>query len=112
MKERVRDVRILAITEEGYDAGFMLAGCVTRKVRDEKDLIRLLDEVIENGTYGVVLVESFLYEKIEERRRKKFEEISFPIIISLNLKPEGRVEPEEYIKELTRRVIGYSLKVR
>ncbi len=112
MKEKVRDVKILAITEEGYDAGFRLAGCVTRKVKDEKDLIKLLDEVIENETYGVVLVEESLYRKIEERKRRKFEELPFPLIIELSLRPEGKLDPEEHIKELTRRAIGYSLRIK
>ncbi len=112
MREKIKDVKILAVTEEGYDAGFKLAGCVTKKVRDERELIKLLDEVIGNGTYGIVIVEESLYIKIEERKRRKFEELPFPLIIGLNLKPEGRIEPEERIRELTRRAIGYTLRLK
>ncbi|MEO0255203.1 MAG: V-type ATP synthase subunit F [candidate division WOR-3 bacterium] len=112
MKEREKEIKVLALTEEGYDAGFRLAGCITRKVKDEKELSKILEHFIENSEFGVILVEESLYQKIEERKRKKYEELSFPLIIGLNLKPEGRIDPEEYIRELTKRAIGYSLKIK
>ncbi len=112
MKEKIRDVRILAITEEGYDAGFKLAGCITRKVKDERELTKLLEKIIEDESYGIVLVEESLYRKIDEKRRKKFDESSFPLIISLSLKTQEKISPEEYLRELTRRTIGYSLRIK
>jgi vacuolar-type H+-ATPase subunit F/Vma7 len=112
MKEKMRDIRILAITEEGYDAGFSLAGCVTRKVEDEKELFEVLERVMENRSFGIILVEEVLFRKIDPRKRKKFEESSDPVVIPISLRSDEKLSPEEYIRELTRRSIGYTLRIK
>lgn len=112
MREKEREIKILAITEEGYDAGFKLAGCVTRRVKDEKELSKLLDGLMGCGEYGVILVEETIYQKIDEKKRRRYEELSFPLIIGLNLKEEGRVEPEDHLREITKRALGYSFKIK
>ncbi|MEN3046449.1 MAG: V-type ATP synthase subunit F [Candidatus Hydrothermales bacterium] len=112
MKEKEREIRILAITEEGYDAGFRLAGCVTKVVKDERELLRLLDSLIEGGEYGVILVEETLYQRMDERKRKRYEELSFPLVVGLNLREEGRVDPEEHLGEIAKRTLGYRLKIK
>lgn len=112
MREKEREMKVLALIGEGYDAGFKLAGCLTKKVRDLRELTKYLDQAIEGGEFGVILVEEDLYHKIDERKRRRYEDLPFPLIIGLNLKPEGRVDPEEHIRNLTKRAIGYSLKIK
>ncbi len=112
MREKERETKVLALIGEGYDAGFRLTGCTTREIRDLRELTKYLDWAIESEEFGVILVEEDLYQRIEERKRRKYEDLPFPLIIGLNLRSEGRVDPEEHIRDLTKRAIGYSLKLK
>lgn len=108
----MKNYRILAITEEGYDAGFRLAGCDAEIVKDEKDMLSILEKYIENKIYGIIIVDAEIFYKIEERKRKIFEESAIPVIIPLYLKEKGKVGAEEYLKEVVRRAIGYSIRIK
>ncbi|MEO0276433.1 MAG: V-type ATP synthase subunit F [candidate division WOR-3 bacterium] len=108
----MKTYKILAITEEGYDAGFRLAGCDVEMVKNEKDATFLLERYIEEKIYGIIIVDADLFYKIEDKKRRIFEESLLPSIIPLNLKTKGKRDAREYLREVVRRVLGYSIRIK
>lgn len=108
----MKSYKILAITEEGYDAGFRLAGCDVEMAGSEKEVISILEKYIEQKNYGIIIVDADLFYKIEDKKRKIFEESLLPSIVPLNLKTKGKRDAREYLKEVVRRVLGYSIRIK
>ncbi len=108
----MKDYRILAITEEGYDAGFRLAGVDAEIVKDNNGMLAIIEKCFEDKNYGIIIVDAEIFYKIEERKRKVLEESVMPVIIPLYLKQKGKVSAEEYLKEVVRRAIGYSIRIK
>ncbi|MEO0253478.1 MAG: V-type ATP synthase subunit F [candidate division WOR-3 bacterium] len=108
----MKSYKILAITEEGYDTGFRLAGCDVEMVENEKDVVLILQKYIDEKIYGIIIVDADLFYKIEEKKRRIFEESLLPSIVPLNLKIKGKRDAGEYLKEVVRRVLGYSIRIK
>lgn len=108
----MKDYKILAITEEGYDTGFRLAGADAEIVKDEKDMLAVIEKCLEHKNYGIIIVDAEIFYEIDERKRKVLEESVMPVIIPLHLKQKSKISAEEYLKEVVRRAIGYSIRIK
>ncbi len=108
----MRSYKILAITEEGYDTGFRLAGCDVEIIDNESDVVSLLEKHIEEKIYGIIIIDADIFYKIEEKKRKIFEETLLPSIVPLSLKTKVKRDAREYLKEAVRRVLGYSIRIK
>lgn len=108
----MKNYKILAIAEEGYDAGFRLAGCDAEIVKDEKELLAILEKYLEEKIYGIIIVDAEIFHKIDGKKRRVFEESVMPVIIPLPLKGKSKMGAEEYLKEAVRRAIGYSIRIK
>ena len=108
----MKNYKILAITEEGYDTGFRLAGCDVEIVENEKEAISILEKYMEDKIYGIIIIDADIFYKIEGKKRKIFEESLLPSIVPLSLKTKGERDAREYLKEAVRRVLGYSIRIK
>lgn len=108
----MKNYKVLAITEEGYDTGFRLAGCDVEIIENEKELISLLEKYIDEKIYGIIIIDADIFYKIEEKKRRIFEESLLPSIVPLSLKTKGKIDAREYLKETVRRVLGYSIRIK
>lgn len=108
----MKNYKILAITEEGYDAGFRLAGCDAEVVKNEKEMFIILEKYLEDRVYGIIIVDAEIFYKIEDKKRKIFEESVIPVIIPLYLKGKSKMSAEEYLKEAVRKAVGYSIRIK
>lgn len=108
----MKNYKILAITEEGYDAGFRLAGCDVEVVNNEKDVALILEKYINEKIYGIIIVDADLFYKIEDKKRRIFEESLLPSIVPLSLKTKSKMDAKEYLKEVVGRILGYSIRIK
>jgi vacuolar-type H+-ATPase subunit F/Vma7 len=108
----MKNYKILAITEEGYDAGFLLAGCDVETVKNENEMFSILEKYSISKIYGIIIVDAEIFYKIPERKRREFEEMLIPSIVPIYFKMKDRKTISEELRESVRRILGYSIRIK
>ncbi len=102
------------ITDTESALGFRLAGVETL-VADEVDKAEtLLQEAINSGEVGLILINQNILNRFSDSFHRKLEKISLPLIIPVPISKNWWQEApsEDYIFNLIRRAIGYHMKIK
>jgi len=108
----MKNYKILAITEEGYDAGFLLAGCDVETVKNENEMLSILEKHSNSKIYGIIVVDAEIFYKLPERKKREFEEMLIPSVVPIYFKMKGKKTISEELKESVRRILGYSIRIK
>jgi len=105
--------RIGVVSDEGVALGFRLAGVRPRVVDSRDGAARVLDGMIRDGTWGVILVQEDLVPPglaPSWRRSTAGLPIVVPFPAPRRERPVG--DAEAYVAELLRQAVGYRVRLR
>lgn len=105
--------RMVILTDSETATGYRLAGVEVREaVSDEASGV--LDELIESGDYGLVVVDEGLVPNPVEASERSMRGRELPVILpvpSLSASFGEGDDATEYMKELVRNAIGFDIKL-
>lgn len=106
--------KLLVITYPDTSLGFSLAGVEVKEVLDGGDIAPILQDVIKQGEYGLLVVEEKLLAKVDEGILKRIRKTGIPVIVPIDTPKSWQTEEEmeSYIARLIRRAIGYQVKIK
>lgn len=104
---------MVILTDSETATGYRLAGVEVREaVSDEASGV--LDELIESGDYGLVVVDEGLVPNPVEASERSMRGRELPVILpvpSLSASFGEGDDATEYMKELVRNAIGFDIKL-
>lgn len=102
------------ITDSESAVGFRLAGIETFVADDVGKAEKLLQERINSGETGLLLINQNLMDRFSDSFQRKLDKLSLPLVIPIPISNTWwREEPgEDYIFSLIRRAIGYQMKIK
>lgn len=106
------DYRVLAIVDRSLKGGFLLAGAEVVVVDTPEAAQQALQKAMENGQYGIIIVEDEFLSAMDEKFRARIMESTIPLIIPVSLRKKAKESAEAYLSEMIRRAIGFQIRVR
>jgi len=110
----VSEGRVAVLCRPPSAAGFALAGLQPLEVQDGGEATRRLSALLADPGLAIVLVESALYDKLDDDVRRRISSRVLPLVIPFP-GPAWTVgvEPSDaYVVELLRQAIGYQVRLR
>lgn len=109
----MKDQRLVVIASPGLSAGFALAGVPVFEARDGADAAEQIEQLVDDQSAGVVVIDEPLYRDIPEEIRRDLDRSALPVVIPVP-GPDWTKEAtaHEYIVEILRRAIGYRVKLQ
>ena len=106
--------KLLIITYPDTSLGFNLAGVEVKEALDGEDITPILQDIVEKGEYGLLVVEEKLLVKVDEGVLKRIRKTGIPVIVPIDTPKSWQTEEEmeSYIARLIRRAIGYQVKIK
>lgn len=105
--------RMVILTDSETATGYRLAGVEVREAVSE-EASGVLDELIESGDYGLVVVDEGLVPNPVEASERSMRGRELPVILpvpSLSASFGEGDDATEYMKELVRNAIGFDIKL-
>jgi vacuolar-type H+-ATPase subunit F/Vma7 len=95
-------------------AGFALAGLQPVVAEDGEEAIRRMFALLADPGLGVVLIESGLYEALDDEVHRRISSRVLPLVIPFPgpAWAERLAASDAYVVELLRRAIGYQVRLR
>lgn len=107
---------VTAILPQSLADGFALCGLAVVYAETPEQTKSAIEDAIENGDHGIVVVSEEMVNRIDERSARRFHERSVPLIITipgdLVWRDPEEERSDEYAAALIRRAIGYQLNIR
>jgi len=106
--------RVVVLSRAPSAAGFALAGLPTVEVQDGGEATRRLSALLQDAQLALVLVESSLYEALDDEVRRRISSHVLPLVIPFPgpAWAERGAASDAYIVELLRQAIGYQVRLR
>lgn len=106
--------RLAVLTDPDTADGFRLAGVDVYEAETGEIARRILAQLVDDDTTGIIAVNTAMMEAIDERLQRKIDTIYRPIVISLPITEKLRVGEERgaYLSRLIRRAIGFDITLR
>ncbi len=106
--------RVAVLCRPASAAGFALAGLQPIEVQDGGEATRRLSTLLSDPGLGIVLVESTLYERLEDDVRRRISSRVLPLVIPFPgpTWTTGAAASDAYVVELLRQAIGYQVRLR
>lgn len=105
--------RILVITYPETALGFRMAGADVLEIERGRESPDIIEKVVEEGRYGLLIVEEGLLDKVPEDVEKRIRKRGRPVLVSIRSPQSWEEGPKEpYIAKLLRRAIGYHIKIK
>lgn len=106
--------KLLIITYHDTSLGFNLAGAEVKEINEKDDVTVVLNNILKDGSYGLLAIEEGLLSKVEEGVLKRMKKSGIPLIVPINTPKSwhGGAAAESYISKLIRRAIGYQVKIK
>ena len=103
--------KVIVVGNEFLVTGMKLAGVSDTIITDNEHFQEVIESVVSNKTYGIVIVPESMYDVLDWRLRKRLESDVHPVIIQI---PEPGVESEEggRIRALIKRTIGFDVMAK
>ena len=99
---------IAVIGDEETCTGFRLAGVKTVFALKGTDASKKLEEIVDAGLAGVVIINEKIVPELDWRLRKKMERIAKPVIIAVPDKGGPSAEVES-LKSMIAKALGFEL---
>lgn len=106
--------RVAVLCRPPSAAGFALAGLQPMEVEDSSEDNRRLSALLDDPGLGLVLVESSLYDALEDEVRHRISSRVLPLVIPFPgpAWAAGLAASDAYVVELLRQAIGYQVRLR
>lgn len=106
--------RVVVLSRSPPAAGFALAGFEPLEAQDGADATRRMSDLLADTGLAIVLVESGLYQSLDDEIRRRISSHVLPLVIPFPgpVWAEGASAPDAYVVELLRRAIGYQVRLR
>jgi vacuolar-type H+-ATPase subunit F/Vma7 len=110
----VTEGRLVVLCRAPSAAGFALAGLQPVEVADGSEATRRMSALLADAGLGIILVESGLYEALDDEVRRRISSHVLPLVIPFPgpAWAERAATVDAYIVELLRRAIGYQVRLR
>lgn len=105
--------RVGAVTDPSVSLGFRLAGLRPRVAESATAAARILDDMIDEGRWGVILVQEELMPDPTPAGLSR-SATGLPILVPFPGPTREHLpgEAERYVTELLRRAVGYRVRLR
>jgi len=100
--------KIVVIGDMPLVAGMRLAGIENCWPADEKNVQQLIESVLQQQEYGVLVINEHLLNKIDWRLKKKLDSIAYPVLVPIPDYSGASSEGEE-IRNMIKRALGFDL---
>lgn len=106
--------RVGVLSRAPSAAGFALAGLQPVEAEDGEEATRRMSTLLADARLGIVLIESDLYEALDDEVRRRISSRVLPLVIPFPgpAWAEGLAASDAYVVELLRRAIGYQVRLR
>ncbi len=106
--------RVLALCRPPSAVGFALAGLQPMEAQDAGEANRRMSALLADTSLGIVLVESSLYEALDEEVRRRISSRVLPLVIPFPAPAwtERAAASDAYVVELLRQAVGYQVRLR
>ncbi len=106
--------RVVVLCRPPAAAGFALAGLEPVEAQDGAEATRSLSALVADTGLAILLVESGLYESLDEETRHRISTRVSPLVIPFPGPSwvERATASEAYVVELLRQAIGYQVRLR
>lgn len=104
--------KLAVITDSATATGFRLAGVETYQAETPEELRSRLLDLIREGNYGLIAVNSRLGSDLGEEVARLLKNRALPVVLPFPVPEKGRVESgEEYLSKLVKQAIGFYVKL-
>ncbi|MDZ4655791.1 MAG: V-type ATP synthase subunit F [Coriobacteriia bacterium] len=106
--------KLIVLTDTDTADGFGLAGVDVIAVEGPEEARRMLNQLIDDDTSGIVAVNEAYMVDIDERTQQKINQTYRPIVITLPIREKLEAEEDHraYLARLIRRAIGFDITLR
>jgi V/A-type H+-transporting ATPase subunit F len=106
--------KVIVVTDPDTADGFRLAGVDVEVVESPEQTRRVLADLIDEDSSGILAVNERMMAAIDERLQKKIDSIYRPIVVSLPIREKLEVGEDHraYLSRLIRRAIGFDITLR
>jgi len=110
----VTEGRVAVLCRAPSAAGFALAGLQPVEVQDGGEATQRLSALLADPGLGLILVESTLYERLDDDVRRRISSRVLPLVIPFPgpAWTQGVAASDAYVVELLRQAIGYQVRLR
>ena len=109
MEEKDYPHKIVVVADGPTCTGFRLSGVQDAFKLQGKAAERKVEELIEEGEVGIVIINEKLLTSMDHRLRKTIDRIAKPVFIAVPDK-NGPSADVESLKEMVKRALGFELK--
>ncbi|MEK6982806.1 MAG: V-type ATP synthase subunit F [Candidatus Micrarchaeota archaeon] len=100
---------IIVLGDSPLVTGFTLAGISKSLMTNPDSFQKNLETILEDTTYGVIIVNSEMFGTIDWRLKKKLDNLAYPVIVQVaDAKNPGKDENEE-MRALIKRALGFDI---
>ncbi len=107
---------VVAILPSALADGLALSGVAVVHADTPTDTEDAIQDAIDSGEYGIVIVAEEMMASIDERTAERFHDQRVPLLVSipaeLKWKDVEEKPTDSYAANLIRRAIGYQLNIR
>lgn len=100
--------KIIVIGDAPLVMGFGLAGLNNLVQAEESEFQSQLEKAMSDPTYGIIIANEKLIEKLDWKTKKKIDSVAYPVIIPM---PDysGSSQAGDEIRNLIKRALGFDL---
>lgn len=104
---------LLVVSANESDVGFRLAGIEAVREKSVEKAADRLQEEIQKKRHRVVIVDSNLFDKMPFWTRRVARQSLIPMVLSIPMEPSPELEggQTEYVQELVREAVGFTVKI-
>lgn len=110
----VKSHEIVAITPPDVAPGLKLSGVKVIETKSQEEVRQHVEHLLDEQGAAVLILSDRFYEKLSGRLRERLEEAVLPMLVNLPDKvsfEETEEDYRQYVANLIRRAIGFSIKV-
>lgn len=100
--------KIAVIGNSAMVSGFKLSGLQDFFTLEGKDAEDKLSQLINDPSYGIIILEESVLENADWRLKRRIEAIAKPVVVTVP-SPSGPMEQSESIGVLIKRALGFDL---
>ncbi len=106
--------RLVVLTDPDNADGFRLGGVDTRVAESPEEARRVLADLVDDDSSGIIAANATFVAAIDERLQRKIDSSYRPIVISLPITEKLEIEQDHraYLSRLIRRAIGFDITLR